>query len=305
MLVDDLLIVLKVAEFKSIKAAAESLDTRVATASAAVKRVEKAYGLELFVRSTRNLRLSSDGEKFIPQFEEALNILNRIGQSVKEERDVIDGNLRLSVPSDLGRNIVLPWLDDFMQMHPALSIRLHVSDSNTDFYRDPVDIALRYGAPKDSSMYGFKLCDVPRILCASPDYISKNGKPEKPEDLQSHNGLLYQLNELTHDIWEFSKDENKTKVKISGKHIANDADLIRRWCVNSKGIAVKSILDMSSDLLAGRLTRLLPDYEPKPTELWLICPSRQIITPAVRLLRDDLKRNLDKLLLEIKRASLC
>jgi len=152
MLIDDLNVVLKVAEFKSIKQAAESLDIQTATASAAVKRVEKAFGMELFVRSTRNLRLSSSGEKHLPQIEKALLLLSQIAQNAKEEQNIVEGELRLAVPSDLGRNIVLPWLDTFSEQHPNLSVRLHISDSHVDFYRAPVDVALRYGSPKDSSM---------------------------------------------------------------------------------------------------------------------------------------------------------
>ncbi|WP_086933142.1 LysR family transcriptional regulator [Agarilytica rhodophyticola] len=288
MLIDDLKVVLQVAEFKSIKQAAESLDMSVAVASAAVKRVEKAYGVELFVRSTRKLRLSSFGEKYIPQIENALVILNQVGQSAKNEQNIIDGDLRLAVPSDLGRNILLPWIDLFASKHPQLNIRLHITDSTIDFYRDPVDMALRYGAPGDSSMYGFKICDVPRILCASPYYVETYGMPVHLKDLDSHNSLLYQLHDTVHDIWEFSCRGITSKVKMRSNRTANDADIVRRWCVAGYGIAMKSALDMSDDLLSGNLVKLMPEYTPKPTELWLICPSKQLITPMVRLLRESI-----------------
>jgi DNA-binding transcriptional LysR family regulator len=289
MLLEDLNIILKVAEFRSITAAAESLDMHTATASAAIKRVERALGVDLFIRTTRSLRLSVAGERYIPNCQQALQMLDVAKQNVKDDLDIIDGELRISIPSDLGRNLVLPWLDEFMEEHTGISVKLHVSDSNIDFYRDPVDIALRYGSPNDANLYGFKICNVPRVICATPQYLKANGIPKHPNDLTTHNGLLYKLHDIVHDVWEFSYKSEFIKVKMKSNRVSNDADLVRRWCLGGKGIAVKSSLDMSYDLLSNQLVTLLTGFVPKPTELWIICPSRQTITPAVRLLREHLK----------------
>jgi DNA-binding transcriptional LysR family regulator len=289
MLLEDLNVIVKVAEFRSITAAAESLDMRTATASAAIKRVEHKLGVDLFIRTTRRLRLSVAGEKYIPHCEQALQMLNLAQQNVKDDLDIIDGELRISVPSDLGRNIILPWLDEFMQLHKGISVKIHISDSNIDFYRDPVDIALRYGSPNNPNLYGFKICNVPRIVCATPEYIESYGLPEHPNDLTTHNGLLYQLHDILYDVWEFTHNDKLIKVKIQSNRASNDAELVRRWCVNGKGIAAKSCLDMSHDLLNEKVVPILPEFEARSTELWLICPSRQSITPAVRLLREHLK----------------
>lgn len=289
MLIEDLNVILKVAEFRSITAAAESLDMHTATASAAIKRVERALGVELFIRTTRRLRLSVAGERYIPNCEQALQMLNLAQQNVKDDLDIIDGELRISASSDLGRNLILPWLDEFMKTHTGVSIKLHISDSNIDFYRDPVDIALRYGSPNDANLYGFKICNVPRVICATPKYLQNFGVPKHPNDLTIHNGLLYQLHDIIHDVWEFTHKEEIIKVKMQSNRASNDAELVRRWCVNGKGIAMKSSLDMSHDLLSKQVIPLLPKFPPKSTELWLICPSRQTITPAVRLLREHLK----------------
>lgn len=289
MLLEDLNVILKVAEFSSITAAAESLDMRTATASAAIKRVERSLGVELFIRTTRRLRLSVAGEKYIPHCEQALQMLNLAQQSVKNELDIIDGELRISVPSDLGRNLILPWLDDFIQVHIGVRIKIHISDSNVDFYRDPVDIALRYGSPNDPNIYGFKICNVPRVICATAKYLEEHGLPKHPNDLTSHNGLLYQLGDILYDVWEFSHQGESIKVKMQSNRASNDAELVRRWCVRGKGIAAKSCLDMSHDLLNDNVIPLLSKFEARSTELWLICPSRQTITPAVRLLREHLR----------------
>ncbi|WP_137226696.1 MULTISPECIES: LysR family transcriptional regulator [Shewanella] len=299
MLLEDLYVVLKVAEFRSITAAATNLDMRTATASAALKRVEANLGVELFIRTTRQLRLSSAGEKYIPQCEQAMLMLEQAKQNMKGELDIIDGDLRLAISSDLGRNIVIPWLDEFMATHPKISLHANINDSNLDFYRDSVDLALRYGSPNDANLYGFKICNIPRLLCASKAYLEANGTPIHPQDLASHNGLLYQLNNITYDVWDFYRNDEQYKIKMKGNRVSNDGELVHRWCLSGKGIGLKSCLDMSSDLLAENVVHILPEYQAKPTELWLIFPSRQSITPAARLLRDTLKQKTHSILQQL------
>lgn len=302
MLLEDLQLVLKVAELNSITAAASKLDISTASASTALKRVETALGAKLFIRSTRNLRLSSAGERYLPKCEEALHTLAQAKQQLKTEQDIIDGELRVAVSSDLGRNLVAPWISDLVQDYPDLGIRLNLSDSVTDFYRDSVDVALRYvssGALDDQYLYGFKICDVPHVLCASPDYLEKYGTPKHPDDLLSHQGVLYQLYDTTHDAWTFSKGKREYKIKMSSKHIANDGDMVRRWCLDGKGLAIKSCLDVSADLMSGNLVPVMPDFKPSPTELWLVMPCKQSISPATRLLKDKLKGNCNALLAQL------
>ncbi|MDR9826800.1 LysR substrate-binding domain-containing protein [Vibrio sp. FNV 38] len=304
MLLNDLLVVLKVAEFRSITAAANSLDMRMATASAAIKRVEASLGVELFVRTTRQLRLSVAGERYLPQCEQALQLLDSAKQNVQEDLDVLGGEVRIALSSDLGRNVVTPWLDEFLNAHPEVSLRSNISDSNIDFYRDAVDMALRYGSPNDASMYGFKICDVPRLLCASEDYLKVNGTPTTLEELKQHNGLFYQLQDIVQDEWRFNYQGETHKVKLKGNRASNDGDLVRRWCVSGQGFAIKSCLDMADDLLQGRLVNVMGEYQPTATELWLVCPSRQSITPTVRLLRDFFRERTAHLLSQLAERGL-
>jgi len=162
-----------------------------------------------------------------------------------------------------------------------------------------VDIALRYGSPDDANLYGFKICNIPGILCATQEYLDINGTPKHPHDLPSHNGLFYQLYDIIHDVWDFSQGGTEYKIKMSGNRASNDGDLVRRWCVAGKGLAVKSCLDMSSDLLSGKVVSVMPEFKPRSTELWLIFPSKQSITPAARLLRDTLKQKCTTILKQL------
>ncbi|OEF23409.1 LysR family transcriptional regulator [Vibrio rumoiensis] len=304
MLLEDLQVILKVAEFRSITAAATHLNMRTATASAAVKRVEAFLGAELFVRTTRQLRLSNAGERYIPQCEEAMQMLAHAKQNMQHDLGKIEGELRISVSSDLGRNVIIPWIDEFMDVHPGLSLKAHISDSNVDFYRDSVDMAVRYGSPTDANLYGFKICDIPRALCATPDYLEKHGTPTHPNDLVNHNGLHYQLSDMVHDTWHFTNETNEYKVKLRSNRTANDSDLVRRWCVKGYGFSAKSILDMSEDLLTGKVVTVMPEYQLTPTEIWFVCPSRQSITPAMRLLRDHFRTKVEQRLKHLKEENM-
>lgn len=298
---EDLHIVLAVAKLRSITAAANQLDMRTSTASAAVKRVEANLGVDLFVRTTRQLRLSAAGERYLPQCQQALSLLDSAKMNMQEDSDVVAGELRISAPSDLGRNVLTPWLDEFIDAHPQVSIRMLISDSQIDFYRDSIDLAFRYGFPNDANLYGFKICNVPRVVCATPAYLAKHGTPAHPQELTQHNGLFYQLHDVIHDVWKFTDCTTQTecKVKMSGNRAANDGELVHRWCAAGKGIAAKSSLDMAADLLANRVQPILTQYPLTSTELWLVTPSKQAITPAVRLLRDHFREKTKALLDEM------
>ncbi len=127
------------------------------------------------------------------------------------------------------------------------------------------------------------------MTCATREYLNNYGIPKHPNGLISHNCLLYQLNDIIHDVWEFSHQGNSIKVKVPSNRASNDAEMVRRWCVSGKAIAVRSSLDMSHNILSDQVLHTLFKYTPEPTDLWIICPSRQTITPAVRLLREHLK----------------
>jgi DNA-binding transcriptional LysR family regulator len=145
---------------------------------------------------------------------------------------------------------------------------------------------------------------VPKVLCAAPSYLEQQGKPQSPMDLKNHPALFYQLHQIVHDRWIFKKGEQQWRIKMKGQRRSNDGDLVRRWCVNGHGIALKSCLDISADLLAGRLIPLLKSYQRPTTELWLITPSREHITSTFRLLRDHLQNESQQCLKTLKQRRL-
>jgi len=291
--IEDLLIFVRAAECGGLSAAARELDMAPAAASASLKRLEAALQVRLFVRSTRSLRMTAEGERYLVHARQALRAIEEGAASVARDGHTVAGELNLSLPSDLGRNILLPWLDTFQEQYPEIRFRIRISDRVADLYRQPVDVAIRYGAPEDSSMVALPLASHNRrVLCASPDYLQRHGMPKKIADLQHHNCLRFVLGETIYDRWAFHRHRETETIAVQGDRISDDADLVRRWALAGKGIAYKSGLDIAPDLRSGRLLALLTAYQGEPAPLNLVCAHRLMLSPAVVALREFLLERL-------------
>nr|WP_250885949.1 LysR family transcriptional regulator [Shewanella jiangmenensis] len=298
----DLELFVHVAEAGSISAAALELDVTPAAASAAIKRLEKQLGTPLFIRTTRSLRLSGAGERYLLHCREALAALELGKQALACAKGSVEGCLRISVSSDFGRNIFLPWLDELMEQHPALEVQLELGDRVSSLFRDNIDVALRYGKPTDPEAVAFLIGSMTRQLAASGEYLARFGAPTTPEELTQHQCLLFKLAQRTNDQWRFYRDGSEHRVRVNGRRSSDDADVARRWALAGKGLVYKSKLDLAADLLEGRLVPLLPDWQGEPLELYLLCPGRAEVTPAVLALRDMLKQKVAERLIALDEA---
>ncbi|MDR7096643.1 LysR family transcriptional regulator [Hydrogenophaga laconesensis] len=284
----DLDIFVRTVDSGSLSATARALDLTPAAASAALKRLEAELGVPLFVRSTRSLRLTQQGERFLTQCRPALEALQQASHELGEGGDTLQGVLRLSAPSDLGRNVLLPWLDEFQQLHPRVDIRLQLSDSIANVYSQPVDAAFRYGEPPDSGLVALPLAaEHRRVLCAAPAYLQAHGAPASPHELAGHACLCFMLNDEVHDRWRFWHGEGPPlTVQVKGVNVSNDGDAVRRWALMGRGIAYKAFFDVAADLAQGRLQPLCTDWTTEATPLYLVMPGRRQLTPLLRSLRD-------------------
>jgi DNA-binding transcriptional LysR family regulator len=290
---DDVQVFVQTADAGSFSAAARQMDITPAFASSAVQRLERALAARLFVRSTRSMRLSEDGERYLPHARTALAALDSGNQALARARGKIGGLLRLSAPSDLGRNLLLPWLDVFQQRHPKISFQLRISDRAADLLREPVDAAIRYGALVDSSLVARPLAaHNRRALCAAPSYIERHGLPKTPEDLLKHNCLRYVWGEQIHERWSFHLPRGVRTVSVSGDRISDDADVVRRWAVAGLGLTYKSRIDVSPDLRSGRLVEVFSGSYGEPAPLHVVSAHRSMLTPAVQRLCDFLQKQI-------------
>ncbi|MBH9412552.1 LysR family transcriptional regulator [Pseudomonas aeruginosa] len=296
---DDLQVFVHTSDSGSLSAAARQLEISPAVASAALKRLESELEVRLFARSTRSLRLTPEGDAFLLHARASLRSLEEGRRLLQGGKDQIAGVLQLSAPSDFGRNLLLPWLDEFQARYPQLSLRLLLGDRVTDLYRQPVDVAIRYGAPADSSLVALPLApDNRRVLCAAPGYLAERGEPRQPDDLREHNCLLYQLGGRVHDRWAFQRGRRSLTLTVAGDRVCDDADVVRRWALAGKGLVYKSWLDVAEDVRAGRLRLLLPEWQGEAPPMNLLCTHRAQLTRPVTLLRAFVRERCDALLAE-------
>ena len=270
---EDLTLFVRAAALGSFSDAAREAGQQPAQVSAAIKRLETILNIRLFARSTRSLRLTPEGETWLPYATQMLDTLEAGLQKIQTPDDEVRGMLQIAVPSDLGRNLLLTLFRDFRQRHPALRLRLLFSDQLTDVFKDPVDVAFRYGNNDDASFISLPVApENRRVLVASPEWIAR-----------------------PFDRWSLSLDGVVQQQKVSGTVMSDDAEVIRRLAIAGEGIAYKSMLDVSDDLRAGRLRRLLPRYQGDVVPLNLICPHRKQLSAAVRLLYEEVKSHCEGL----------
>lgn len=293
---EDLTLFVRAAALGSFSDAAREAGQQPAQVSAAIKRLETILNIRLFARSTRSLRLTPEGETWLPYATQMLDTLEAGLQKIQTPDDEVRGMLQIAVPSDLGRNLLLTLFRDFRQRHPALRLRLLFSDQLTDVFKDPVDVAFRYGNNDDASFISLPVApENRRVLVASPEWIARHGEPQTLEELSQHNALIYILRGRPFDRWSLSLDGVVQQQKVSGTVMSDDAEVIRRLAIAGEGIAYKSMLDVSDDLRAGRLRRLLPRYQGDVVPLNLICPHRKQLSAAVRLLNEEVKSHCEGL----------
>lgn len=280
----------------SLSAAARILDLSPAVASASLKRLESELGTVLLLRSTRSLRLSPEGLRFLPAARLALAGLQDVVDEIASGRKVVRDHLQISMPSDLGRNHVLAWLDNFLVRYPEVSLRVQITDRVADLYRQPVDLAIRYGMTVDSGLVAVPLLtDNRRVLCAAPDYLARHGTPRSPEELARHNCLRFRLSDNVHEQWQFTRDGQTVTVPVRGDRVSDDGDAVRRWALAGHGIAYKSRLDVCTGLASGELVALCTEWTTEAAPLALVCADRRQLSSTVVLLRDHLRRCMERL----------
>lgn len=290
------------AEAGSFSAAARRLDLGPVQASATMARLERELGVRLFERTTRRLRLTQAGEQWLPHARQLLSTW-QAGQSALHTAAGLDaplsGRLRVSLPSDLGRQHLWRWIEEHCQAHaaPGLSLEVRLSDRLADLVQDPVDDAVRYGEPPDSGLIALPLApDNRRVLCASPAYLARRGMPQSPDDLGGHDCLRFVLGDSLHGLWRFTSPDGQTlAVDVRGDRVADDGGLVREWALAGLGLAYKSRLDVADDLRAGRLVALLPGWRGEPAPLHWMSVGRHHITPARRRLADSIRQRCEAL----------
>ncbi len=278
---------LEAAQQGSFSAAGRKQGLSPAAASASIQRLENALQVKLFERTTRQLRLTEEGKLYQHFSEQAMALMAEAEASLHAGTDSVRGLVRISAPSDLGRNVLLPMLEDFRSRHPDVQYALTLSGNASNMVQDDPDLVLRYGLLSDSDMVARVLAPSRRVVCAAPALIAKTGGPATPEDLANLPTLVLVTARGALQEWRYCTNdeaEERRSVRVRHGQHSNDGEILRKWAIAGQGYAYKSILDISDDLRCGRLATVLDEYFTDSEPLTLLYHRDRYQPPRVALL---------------------
>ncbi|KJZ22699.1 LysR family transcriptional regulator [Tritonibacter mobilis] len=291
MILDNLSLFLRIVEKGGLAAGGREMGLSPATVSERVAALEAHYGARLLNRTTRSISLTEEGRELVDGAQRLLAESDELEARIRLGVERIAGPVRVSAPSDLGRNRLAQIIDKFLEENPEVTVDLHLSDGFVDVSAAGFDLAIRYGDLADSSLVVRRLADNSRIVCAAPSYLERSGTPVHPIDLESHNCLLMRFGSDVDRAWPFAIDGGRQMVTVRGDRIANDGDLIRRWALEGRGVMRKSQWDVHQDICAGRLIPLLREFEVAPISLQAVMPAGRTQPRRVRALLASIVSN--------------
>jgi molybdate transport repressor ModE-like protein len=282
--IGDFNLFLRVLDLGSISAAARSLDLSVAVASQRLKRLEKALGVRLIHRSTRQLHVTPEGAALAEQGRPLIEDLDALTSSLKKAAKEVEGILRVSVPAAFGSQYISPLLPVFLARHPRVRVSIDLSDALQDLVSEGYDLAIRIGQLHESNMIARRLTNNQRVLCASPAYLKRHGTPSTPEQLRKHECLLMVGAKGPRDQWVLrAPDGTETTIRVRGRLESNMGEVIRDAALAGLGISLHSIWHVCEDLRAGRLQVVLPEYQLPESAIYAVMPPRRLMLPRVRV----------------------
>jgi DNA-binding transcriptional LysR family regulator len=276
-----------VVESGGFAAAATRLGLSRALISKRVAALERALGARLLARTTRRVAITEAGAAFhrrsagiLANFEEARA---ELGELQAEPR----GTLKVSAPMSFGTLYLGPLIGPFLAQCPGLSIELTLNDRFVDLLEDGVDVAIRIGTLRDSTLVARRLAGTRHVLCAAPAYLKRHAAPHQPADLADHRCLHYGY--LSGGPrWRFAGPERSASVAIRPVLTANNGDVLRAAALDGQGIVLLPDFIIARDLKAGRLVGLLPGWRPPESAVHAIRPAGALLTAKVRRFIDFL-----------------
>ena len=281
-----------VVETGGFNRAANQLEASAAAVSRRISSLERALGVKLLNRTTRQIDLTEAGKQYYADIVRIIESLEEAEEKLQTGRETLRGSLRVAAPVTFGVGRIAPILPAFMKRHPDLRVHLQLDDSFTDLVAEGVDLAIRIGALKDSTLVATRLAPVPRIFCASPDYLAEYGEPTRPEQLSQHNCLNYSLIS-TRENWSFAMDDETQYVQINGTLSTNNGDVLKEAAIQGLGIMLTPTFIVEDAITDGRLKAILTDHSPAPFGLYAVRPSRHFTPARVNAFITYLKERFD------------
>lgn len=286
-----------VAEHKSFTAAADWLGMSVAQVSRNVSELEHRLQVRLFYRSTRQVRLSEEGQVYLQHCQHLVQGLDDANRAMGNLQQSPQGKLRMTAPVYFGETIIAPLLNDFLLDHEEVELELELTNKRLDLIEGRFDLAIRLGHLEDSSMVAKRLGQRRHYVVASPEYLSRCGVPKTPDCLQQHHLLSGTL-----EYWRLSAQPRTGKGTSPMKGKTRPHVQIKphtRWRCNSgvalldavkKGHGLAQLPDyyVQRAIQAGQLRAVLTEYHPDDDGIWALYPQNRHLSPKVHAVVDYL-----------------
>jgi len=279
---EDIKLLVEVVEAGGLAAAGRRMNLSPATMTARLKALEERYQTRLFNRSTRAIALTRAGEEF---YHAALGVLEEMAlaeSKLTQKEGILGGSLRISAPSDFGRQYLSPALLDFSRLHPEVRSYVYLTESLVDLISNQLDMSIRFGNLPDSNLVTKFIRPNHRVLVASGDYLKARGVPQRPLDLLQHRCLVIEQRGILMNEWRFDAPSEPQMVRVTPAMVCDDGALLRRWALAGAGIASKSWWDVKKDVEQKRLTVLFGDSfigfnrnDKKQVSLQFVYPQRR------------------------------
>ena len=276
----------------SFTAAGDKLGISSSYVSKLVTRLESRLGVRLLHRTTRKLALTEAGQTFYSECDEAFGRIEEATKHIEANSDSPRGELRVSIPTNLGLVWLSRALSNFVHRHANLTMDLVYLDRHVDLLDEGFDLAIRIGELPDSSLIARRLLQIRRVLVASPSYLSEHGSPESPEELKNHDCLVYSYSRVPH-AWTMINDQTKeeTEVLVKGRLVANSGFALAEAATCGVGITFLPESHIANHLSDGRLVRVLPEWS-NQVPMHAVFPSGRYIPSKVRILVEYLAEKL-------------
>jgi DNA-binding transcriptional LysR family regulator len=275
-----------IASVGSLSAAARQMGTTPMLVSRRLASLEAELGVRLFIRTTRSLSLTPEGEAFLPHAVTLLEARDAALEAIRSGQSGLSGVLKVTAPNVIGNSVVVPVLAALMAGNPALRVDLTLSDGVIDIATAGLDVAVRVAMMKPSDMIATKVANNPFTLIASPGYVARFGVPATTEDLANHRCI--KLHAM--DSWPFARGGEIHRVSISGPLATSAVDAVRAASIAGVGIALLTYWDVHKQIEGGELQRIvLADVEPLEVGIWAVFPTRTHMPARVRAFIDALR----------------
>ena len=278
----------KVVETGSFSEAGRQSNLVPSSVSRRIVDLEGWVGATLFHRTTRKLNLTEVGRLFHERTRDIMLDLEEARIMAAELEDKPGGLVRITLPASLEQHIVVATAL-FQARWPEVSFGLTSTDRNVDVVAEGFDIAIRAGQLKDSSLRARKVAEVPRRLCARPQYLATAPPLVHPSDIENHSCLALRRNPGD-NIWQFEEGSKVVDIKVHGNFVANSGNMLVTAARHGRGLMLSPDWVMGPYIARGELLKLLPAYSPHPatSTLYAVHPYKRFVPPKVRVFIDFL-----------------